>query len=107
MRRRGGGHKRQYRVIDFKRNKHGVTATVNYTFAKAIDNAALGGRGQGATMIAQNWLDLAAERGLSNFDQRHLLSVQGQYSRGTGIGGGTLMSGWHWRCASCPSAGSA
>src|SRR5689334_15492927 len=28
MRRRGGGHKRQYRVIDFKRNKHGVAATV-------------------------------------------------------------------------------
>src|ERR1041384_6315226 len=28
MRRRGGGHKRQYRLIDFKRNKHGVTATV-------------------------------------------------------------------------------
>src|SRR6476646_9042959 len=28
MRRRGGGHKRQYRVIDFKRNKHGVPATV-------------------------------------------------------------------------------
>src|SRR5215216_2612518 len=28
MRRRGGGHKRQYRLIDFKRNKHGVVATV-------------------------------------------------------------------------------
>src|SRR5207253_7240811 len=28
MRRRGGGHKRQYRVIDFKRNKHDVTATI-------------------------------------------------------------------------------
>jgi large subunit ribosomal protein L2 len=28
MRRRGGGHKRMYRVIDFKRNKFGVTATV-------------------------------------------------------------------------------
>jgi large subunit ribosomal protein L2 len=28
MRRRGGGHKRKYRVIDFKRNKHGVPATV-------------------------------------------------------------------------------
>jgi large subunit ribosomal protein L2 len=27
-RRRGGGHKRQYRLIDFKRNKHGVPATV-------------------------------------------------------------------------------
>jgi large subunit ribosomal protein L2 len=25
---RGGGHKRMYRIIDFKRNKHGMTATV-------------------------------------------------------------------------------
>ncbi|MBE0593042.1 MAG: 50S ribosomal protein L2, partial [Gemmatimonadales bacterium] len=29
MRHRGGGHKRRYRVIDFKRNKHGVPATVS------------------------------------------------------------------------------
>ena len=29
MRRRGGGHKRQYRIIDFKRNKHGVAGTVS------------------------------------------------------------------------------
>src|SRR5437764_2155513 len=28
MRRIGGGHKRMYRVIDFKRNKHGAPATV-------------------------------------------------------------------------------
>jgi large subunit ribosomal protein L2 len=28
MRRRGGGHKRKYRVIDFKRNKYGVAGTV-------------------------------------------------------------------------------
>jgi large subunit ribosomal protein L2 len=28
MRRIGGGHKRMYRIIDFKRNKHGMTATV-------------------------------------------------------------------------------
>ena len=28
MRRRGGGHKRKYRIIDFKRNKHGVVAVV-------------------------------------------------------------------------------
>jgi large subunit ribosomal protein L2 len=28
MRRRGGGHKRKYRIIDFKRNKHGVGAVV-------------------------------------------------------------------------------
>ena len=30
MRRRGGGHKRQYRVIDFKRNKSGVPAIVEH-----------------------------------------------------------------------------
>jgi large subunit ribosomal protein L2 len=28
MRRRGGGHKRMYRIIDFKRNKFGLPATV-------------------------------------------------------------------------------
>ena len=28
MRRRGGGHKRKYRIIDFKRNKFGITGTV-------------------------------------------------------------------------------
>ncbi len=30
MRRLGGGHKRKYRIIDFKRNKHGVPATVEH-----------------------------------------------------------------------------
>ncbi|HEX8117767.1 MAG TPA: 50S ribosomal protein L2 [Pyrinomonadaceae bacterium] len=30
MRRRGGGHKRKYRIIDFKRNKFGVAATVRH-----------------------------------------------------------------------------
>src|SRR3954449_13287577 len=29
MRRRGGGHKRQYRIIDFKRDKYGVLGTVS------------------------------------------------------------------------------
>merc|ERR1711976_1138091 len=28
MRNRGGGHKKKYRVVDFKRNKHGIPATV-------------------------------------------------------------------------------
>jgi large subunit ribosomal protein L2 len=27
-RHRGGGHKRQYRIIDFKRDKHGITGTI-------------------------------------------------------------------------------
>ena len=45
-------------------------------------------------MIAQNWLDLSAERGPSNFDQRHLLSLQTQYSSGVGVRGGALLHGW-------------
>jgi large subunit ribosomal protein L2 len=28
MRRRGGGHKRKYRIVDFKRNKHGVAGVI-------------------------------------------------------------------------------
>src|SRR5690348_9488448 len=30
MRRRGGGHKRKYRIIDFKRDKFAVTAAVRH-----------------------------------------------------------------------------
>jgi trimeric autotransporter adhesin len=47
--------------------------------------------------IAQNWLNLHAERSLSSFDQRHLLNLQAQYTTGEGLGGGTLMSGWRGR----------
>jgi trimeric autotransporter adhesin len=77
-----------------RRLRSGFTATLQYTLSKAIDDAALGGRGQGGSVIAQNWLDLSAERGLSSFDQRHLLNFQIQYSTGVGIGGGTLLGGW-------------
>ena len=45
-------------------------------------------------MIAQNWLDLSAERGPSNFDQRHLVTMQAQYSSGVGMKGGALLHGW-------------
>jgi trimeric autotransporter adhesin len=44
--------------------------------------------------IAQNWLNLSAERGRSTFDQRHLLSAQFQYTSGMGIKGGALLNGW-------------
>jgi hypothetical protein len=56
--------------------------------------ASSSGAGAASPTIAQNWLDLSAERGLSTFDQRHLLSAQMQYTTGMGIGGKTLMSGW-------------
>jgi hypothetical protein len=101
----------------------GFTATVQYTYSKSLDDdSALGGAGgyvppqdgtilpwlaqrsaasagvgQGVPTIAQNWLDLRAERSLSPFDQRHLLNTQLQYTTGMGLGGGTLLSGWEGR----------
>lgn len=107
-----------------RRLRSGFTATALYTFSKSIDNdATLGGQGhsittsQGssentsgtaggasqaasssaASTIAQNWLDLRAERSRSSFDQRHLLNLQVQYTSGQGLGGGTLLSGWRGR----------
>jgi hypothetical protein len=67
-----------------RRLRRGFTSEVQYTWAKAIDDAALGGT---AFLIAQNWLDLRAERARSNFDQRHLVTFQTQYTTGAGSGG--------------------
>ena len=66
-----------------------VSATANYTWAKALDNTALGPKGQGATHIAQNWLDLAAERGRSNFDQRHVFTGTAEFNSGA-------KTPWRW-----------
>ena len=90
-----GNSTRESGSVQVRRRLHnGFTSTVQYTFSKSIDDSALGGRGQGSSVVAQDWLNLAGERGLSVFDQRHLLTVQAQYTSGMGIGGGTLLSGW-------------
>jgi hypothetical protein len=86
-----------YHAAQFQLNRRfhsGVMAHGSYQFSKSIDNAGTGGRGQGNTPVAQDWLDLAAERALSSFDARHNLSMQVQYSTGMGMSGGTLVSGW-------------
>jgi hypothetical protein len=91
-----------------RRLRSGFTASLQYTYSKSIDDdSVLGGQGPiaaGATSqasanatIAQNWLDLDAERGLSTFDQRNLLNATFQYTSGMGLGGGTLLSGWRGR----------
>lgn len=76
-----------------RRLRSGITASVNYTYAKAIDNASLGGRNQSPPLIAQNWLDLNAERARSNFDQRHLAAITAAYTTGMGLKGGALATG--------------
>lgn len=63
-----------------RRLRKGFTAAVNYTWAKSLDNAALGGRSSGGALTAQNWLDLRAERARSNFDQRHAWTASAQYT---------------------------
>lgn len=60
-----------------KRMQHGVSFGGTYTYSKSLDNASsIGG---GATVVAQNDLDLAAERGLSSFDQRHRFTADYTY----------------------------
>jgi len=106
-----------------RRLRSGLTATIEYTYSKSIDDdSVLGGQGPvttGATSqstasatIAQNWLDLRAERSLSSFDQRHLITAAVQYTTGMGLGGNTLLGGWRgrilkeWTIAADLSAGS-
>jgi hypothetical protein len=98
-----GNSTREAGQFQLRRRLHnGFTASVNYTYSKSIDDAALGAGSQhgGATaaaVIAQNWLDLSAERGLSPFDQRHLANFTVQYTTGMGLKGGTLLDGWRGR----------
>jgi len=83
-----------------RRMRNGLAGNLQYTFAKSIDNAPLlaGDRilnaAEGGSEIAQNWLDLRAERALSNFDQRHQITAQIQYTSGVGVREGTLVDGW-------------
>lgn len=56
-----------------RRFRGGISMNARYTFAKSIDDASSFG-GVGGT-VAQNWLDLAAERGLSSFDRRHVFNM--------------------------------
>ncbi|MGA2144289.1 MAG: carboxypeptidase regulatory-like domain-containing protein [Bryobacteraceae bacterium] len=113
-----------------RRLRSGFTASLSYTYSKSIDDASLGGRGSGggpagaggstgstgqaqtSVVYAQNWLDLAAERGLSTFDQRNLVTGLVQYTTGMGVRGGTLANGWkgeiwkNWTLSAQITAGS-
>ncbi len=53
-----------------KRMQHGVAFGASYTYSKSLDDASSIG-GVGSPVVAQDQFDLAAERGLSSFDQRH------------------------------------
>ncbi len=74
-----------------KRLQHGIGIGGTYTFSKSIDNASsIGGSG---SYVAQNDLDLSAERGLSSFDQRHKFTGTWTYNLPWGEGRKWLASG--------------
>lgn len=75
----------------------GLMASFQYTLAKATDDASTFNNGAitpSSLSIAQDWLDLNAERGPSSFDQRHRIDAQFQYTTGVGLKGGTLVDGF-------------
>ncbi len=77
-----------------RRLRNGFTATGRYTLSKASDDAgAFTGVTLNGSAIAQDWLNLDAEWGPSTFDQRHLFTLQAQFTTGVGVSGGTLVDG--------------
>ncbi len=109
-----GNSTRQAGELQLRRRlRSGLTATLDYTWAKALDDdSQIGALGHvttteataspsdtannqpAAATIAQDWLNLPGERGLSTFDQRNLLKASFQYTTGMGLGGETLLGGW-------------
>ena len=77
-----------------KRFSKGLTFQTSYTFSKSIDNNSVGS----SNPQAQDYRNLSAERGLSDFDARHRVVLSGVYQ--LPFSGGTnglrkrLVEGW-------------
>ena len=78
-----------------RRFSKGISANALYTFSKSIDDAST--IGNGGTVVAQNDQNISAERGLSSFDQRHVLNLFFIYSSPFGENGVIKASGWRER----------
>jgi len=77
-----------------RRFRSGLLGNAVYTYARSLDDAMTGGRGQGSSVIAQNWQDLDAEWARSSGIRANTLVFNMQYSTGMGTRGGTLVNGW-------------
>jgi len=81
-------------TYQFGRNMaNGLSASIYGQTARAVDSGALGAFG-GSGNIAQNWLDLNAEKATSSLLSKGNFSGNWQYSTGQGKAGGTLLKGW-------------
>ncbi len=70
----------------------GLTALASYTWSKSIDDGSGFFSSAGDPNYPQDSLNAGLERGLSNFDLRHRLSVS--YSYDLPFGQGRLLGGW-------------
>ncbi len=95
-----------------QRFRRGFSFSAYYQYSKSIDDSSTFG-GAGNT-VAQNWLDLAAERGLSSFDQRHTLNLNGVLTSPVGRDGSRfaphgfaarLLGGWQLGAALAAASG--
>jgi len=79
-----------------RRFRGGISMNARYNFSKSIDDASSFG-GVGGT-VAQNWLDLAAERGLSSFNRTHVFTMNWVYTSPFGNPNSRFASsGWPGR----------
>ena len=81
-----------------QRLTRGFSALASYTWAKSIDDASNFFTSAGDPNFPQNSYDVAAERGLSNFDVRHRFSLSYSYALpfkkpGAGLVA-SLVNGW-------------
>jgi hypothetical protein len=85
-----------------KRMSHGIGFSATYIYSKSIDDASsIGG---GGTVVAQNPFDIAADRGLSSFDQRHKFTGNWNYDLPFGENQrfaqkgplSHILDGWQW-----------
>ena len=93
-----GDSTREAGIVSLRRRlRSGLAAGLTYTYSKSMDDDySLSGQGgvSNSSGVAQDWTNPGGQRGLSTFDQRHVLNANAQYTTGMGLGGKTLMSGW-------------
>jgi len=85
-----------------RRMAHGIAVSGTYVYSKSIDDASsIGG---GGTVVAQNPFDIAGDRGLSSFDQRHKFTGNWIYELPFGENHrfarrgplSHILDGWQW-----------
>ncbi len=78
-----------------KRLQRGIGLAATYTYGHSIDNASsIGGNGGSATVVAQNWQNLLAEKSNSSFDIRHQVTGNFVYELPFGPDERWISTGW-------------